>query len=253
VLRGVVALLVVAGSLAGAVAAGAGSRALPPLEQRCGSAFAGVSADMIRFRAGDGTRLDGARLGDGAVGVVLASESQSDLCGWVPYAITLQKAGFRVLDFDYRGFGYSARGPSSDYASDVVGAALELRREGAAQVFLVGASLGGAAAFVAGTRLPWVAGVASLSGEIDFSGTPLHPLRLAPTLRVPLLVMTSTTDRYLTISDSRRLIRATGSKQKRLVIYPGAWHGWDLLYDAPFKARASATLIGFLRAHAHRP
>jgi alpha-beta hydrolase superfamily lysophospholipase len=235
----------------GAPSAGTTASApLPPLGQRCGTDFAGVAADLIRFRAGDGTSLDGAVLGEGTVGVVLASESPSDLCGWLPYAVVLHQQGFRVLAFDFRGFGYSARGHSSDYASDVVGAARELRRRGSAHVFLVGASLGGAAAFVAGTRLPWAAGVISLSGETDFSGTPLHPLRVAASLRVPLLVMTSTTDRYLTIRDSRALVRAAGSKAKRLVIYPGSWHGWALLYNAPFRARTSATLIAFLRAHA---
>jgi alpha-beta hydrolase superfamily lysophospholipase len=241
-----VAVVAAVGSSVAAVGA-----PLPPLEQRCGSDFAGVAADLIRFSAGDGTSLDGAVLGDGDVGVVLASESPGDLCGWLPYALVLRDAGFRVLDFDFRGFGYSARGRSSDYASDVVGAAMELRRRGARSVFLVGASLGGAAVVVAGTRLPWAAGVVSLSGETDFSGgTPLHPLRVVPALRVPLLVLTSTTDRYLTIPQARALVRAAGSKAKRLVVYPGGWHGWDLLYDAPFKARASATLIGFLRAHA---
>jgi alpha-beta hydrolase superfamily lysophospholipase len=230
--------------------AGAQTTPLPPLPDRCGSDFGGVSAQMIHFKAGDGTALDGALLGDGAIGVVLASESGSDLCGWVPYAIELQKAGFRALAFDFRGYGLAARGRTSDYASDVVGAARELRRRGAERVFLVGASIGGAAVMVAGVRLPWAAGVVSLSGETDFSGLPLHPLRAVPGLRVPFLVMTSTTDRYLTIPQARALVRAAGSKAKRVAIYPGGWHGWDLLYDAPYKARASKTLIGFLKAHA---
>jgi pimeloyl-ACP methyl ester carboxylesterase len=51
--------------------------------------------------------LDGAALGSGKTGVVLAHESPADLCGWVPYARVLSHAGFRVLLFDHRGSGLS--------------------------------------------------------------------------------------------------------------------------------------------------
>jgi dienelactone hydrolase len=124
-----------------------------------------------------------------------------------------------------------------------------LRRRGASKVFLVGASFGGAAVLTAVAGMPGVAGIVSLSGETDLPGSDLHALRVAPRLRAPLLVMTSTTDRYLSVPQARALVRAAGSKQKRLVVYPGSFHGWDLLYVAPYKAKASAALIGFLRAH----
>jgi hypothetical protein len=58
---------------------------LPPLGRRCGTAAAGVKAKVGWFRATDGVLLDGASLGDGKTGIVLAHESPADLCGWLPY------------------------------------------------------------------------------------------------------------------------------------------------------------------------
>ena len=34
-----------------------------------------------------------------------------------------------------------------------------------------------------------------------------------------------------------------------LVVYPEAWHGWDLLYLAPYKDRVKALVFDFLRQH----
>jgi alpha-beta hydrolase superfamily lysophospholipase len=235
--------------ISGALAAGTGAP-LPPLRDHCGSDPSGGKAQVFRFPAADGTSLDGALLGSSGPGVVLAHESPADLCGWLPYAAVLERAGFRVLLFDFRGYGLSERGRTGDYVADVRGAARELRRRGATKVFLVGASFGGAAVLTAGAEMSDVAGIVSLSGETDLPGSDLHALRAAPRLRAPLLVMTSTTDRYLSVRQAKALVRAAGSKQKRVVVYPGSFHGWDLLYVAPYKAKASATLIGFLRAQA---
>ena len=248
-LRGLCWLALLGGAISAAGAA-AGAAPLPPLGQRCGSQYADVQAQIFRFKAADGTSLDGALLGNGSVGVVLATEYPADLCGWLEYGLVLQHEGFSVLLFDFRGFGLSARGARNDYAGDVVGAARELRRRGAHAVALVGASLGGAAVMVAGARMSGITAVVSLSGETDLPGTGLHALRAVPRLRAPLLIMNSRLDNYSNAADGRKLYRAAGSKVKRLALYPGGYHGWDLVDVAPFKAKASATLIGFLRAHA---
>ena len=88
-----------------------GPSRLPALGSRCGTK---VEANLGWFRASDGVLLDGAALGTGKTGVVLAHESPADLCGWVPYARVLSRAGFRVLLIDHRGVGYSQS--PADYA-----------------------------------------------------------------------------------------------------------------------------------------
>lgn len=45
----------------------------------------------------------------------------------------------------------------------------------------------------------------------------------------------------------RRLIRAAGSADKQLALYPGSYHGWDLLERAPFRERVRSRLLGWIR------
>jgi alpha-beta hydrolase superfamily lysophospholipase len=243
----------------GAAACGGGSnqhlpkKPPPQLASRCGSAGENVQAQLVWFRASDGTLLDGAAIGDGDVAVVLAHEYPSDLCAWLPYAKTLASQGFRALVFDLRGGGFSqsAERPvdSGRYDWDVEAAAAEARHLGAKKVFLVGASAGGAAVLVAAAAVsPEPAGVISLSGETNLS-TNLDAMRAAPNLRAPLLLLVARRDRYVAVEDYRKLETAAASKDKRLAVYSGDWHGWDLLYKAPFKSRVNALVLGFLKKH----
>jgi pimeloyl-ACP methyl ester carboxylesterase len=86
----------------------ASSARLPSLRKWCGGSADG-EAKVGWFRATDGVLLDGATLGTGKTGVVLAHESPADLCGWAGYAGVLSRAGVRVLFFDHRHFGLSQR------------------------------------------------------------------------------------------------------------------------------------------------
>jgi dienelactone hydrolase len=221
----------------------------PALATRCGDDTQGVEAKQVWFRASDNALLDGAAVGDGDVGVVLAHESPSDLCPWLPFAKTLAERGYRAFAFDFRGSGASpARfGPEATrYDLDIAAAAAEVRRLGSKKVFVVGASLGGAAVLKAAPTLdPQPAGVVSLSGEPQLLGA----MESAPRLKAPLLVLIARNDGYSSVADNRRLVRAAGSTEKKLAVYPGSWHGWDLLYKAPYKARADALVFEFLREH----
>ena len=80
-------------------------------------------------------------------GVVLAHGGQFNKESWEKQAQELVKSGFRVLAFDFRGYGKS-RGPggsSSDEGSrfDVLAAVDYLRKSGAKSVAIVGGSMGG--------------------------------------------------------------------------------------------------------------
>jgi pimeloyl-ACP methyl ester carboxylesterase len=235
----------------------ASGRKLPSLSSRCGGHAA---AAVGWFRAADGVPLDGAALGSGRTGVVLAHESPADLCGWVPFAQTLAHAGFRVLLFDHRHHGLSASPTDATKAGrftpDLEGAVDELKREGASRVFLMGASFGGVTSMVAASRLgSKIAGVVSVSGEAGLPnryGGPeseLDALAAMPNLRAPFLIVGSREDGYLPPSDANELLQRAGSAHKRLVLFPGDFHGWDLFSRSPDGGRATAVVIHFLKQY----
>jgi pimeloyl-ACP methyl ester carboxylesterase len=222
----------------------------PSLAKRCGDGR--VPARTLWFSASDGTRLDGAELGEGSRGVVLLHESPGDLCGWSPYAKTLARRGFHVLLVDLRAFGLSHRGPYGGPRggrADVRGAVDELKRLGATRVVVVGASYGGVVALVSAPTLgSQIAAVASLSGETALgSGSwALNALAAVRRIRVPLLIMGSREDRYFTEAEAGELVRAARSTQVSVAEFDGTFHGWDLLSSSPQRQRADDILVAFL-------
>jgi pimeloyl-ACP methyl ester carboxylesterase len=245
------------GSGSGSSTLAAGGRTLPSLTERCGEGPGKMTRVTTGwFRAPDGVLLDGASVGDGVTGIALAHESPGDLCGWVTYAGVLSRAGFRVLLFDLRGFGLSQSptgAKAGRFSRDFEGAVDELKREGASKVFIGGASFGGAASMVAGSRLgSRIAGVVSLSGEPELGNkygpdAELDAQAAIPGLQAPLLILDAREDGYLSVEDAQTLEHRAGSAYKRLVVFPGGYHGWDLVGLAPYHERASHVLIDFLR------
>ena len=228
--------------------------AAPPaprtLAEKCGTT-SGVAATPFWLETVDGVRLYAVEAGHGRVGVVLAHESPADLCGWLPYLATLKQAGLRVLAFDFRGFGDSQRPASIHkylaYGNDFRAAIARLRKDGARKVFLLGASFGAAAALAYGPTLP-IAGLVSLSGETAIAGARIDAVGAMPRLHAPLLIVGSRADRYLPVPDALRLLRRAGSHDKRIALYPGAFHGWQLVEDAPYAAKVRALVLAWMRA-----
>jgi pimeloyl-ACP methyl ester carboxylesterase len=194
-------------------------------------------------------------LGSGRTGVVLATEYPADLCSWLPEALVLQQRGFRVLLFDFRGFGLSTQPPPAKqrrFVEDVVGAARELRARGAKRVYLMGASLGATSSIIAATRVrPLVAGVVSLSGEANLNGrvatTGLDAETAAKRLKVPVLYAVARGDPLTPPADVVRMRAALRSKGSSVHVFAGTFHGWDMLYLAPYRARVDALIRAFLR------
>ncbi|HSP71904.1 MAG TPA: alpha/beta fold hydrolase [Gaiellaceae bacterium] len=240
--------VVALGCAAIAAPAAAAGEQPPALAAKCGASS--VAAQPFWLQAEDGFRLYAVEAGEGATGVLLAHESPADLCGWLPYVETLTRAGIRVLAFDFRGFGDSRPAPDAAplaYDRDLRAAVGRLRADGARKVFLIGASFGGAAALAYAPELD-VDGVVSLSGEAHLAGAKLNGLAQVARLRRPLLIVGSRHDRYLPVSDALALLRRAGTTDKRTALYPGGFHGWDIVEDAPYAARARALVLRWIRA-----
>jgi pimeloyl-ACP methyl ester carboxylesterase len=118
----------------------------------------------VSFTTEDGGLVYADVYGEGDRGVVLAHGGRFNKESWDKQARTLTAAGFRVLAFDFRGYGKS-RGPGdSDPMGaplhlDVLAAVRYLRKTGAKSVSVVGGSMGGGAA--------GDASITSQPGEID--------------------------------------------------------------------------------------
>lgn len=104
----------------------------------------------VFFPTQDGGVVHADMYGKGERSVVLAHGSRFNKESWKEQAQALVKAGFRVLAFDFRGRGQS-RGPQTKSGDDgaecdVLAAVRYLRKTGAKDVSVVGASFGGEAA-----------------------------------------------------------------------------------------------------------
>jgi pimeloyl-ACP methyl ester carboxylesterase len=231
---------------------------LPPLAKRCG--LPGVRAKPFYFKAIDGVLLDGAVLGHGQVGVVLAHQYGVDLCSSLPYALLLSRDGLRVLVFDFRGFGLSTPVTgkrSGRLDADVAGAITELRRRGAGKIVIVGMSIGGSAVLAAAaTSQPPVAGVVSVSApdsrflrESASEYAVLNPTAAVARIRSPLLFLHAKDDPIVAVASSRRLYRAATVSDKRLVIASGSSHGILLVNDPPTGTRLQKLILKFIRDH----
>lgn len=127
-------------------------------------ASAATTQEHVKITAPDGAVIYADLYGKGDRGVVLAHGGQFTKESWSKQAQVLTGAGFRVLAFDFRGFGESPRpanskDPYDGVQYDVLAAVRYLHDHGARTVSVIGGSFGG-----------WAAAQASIEGkpgEID--------------------------------------------------------------------------------------
>jgi pimeloyl-ACP methyl ester carboxylesterase len=244
-----IACFVIAAALLLGPGDGLAATAPPSLVSACGSSYSSLGARPVWLRASDGTRLYAIAAGAGSTAVVLAHQGRSDLCEELPYAQTLLAHGLQVLAFDFRDNGRSDRAAKSPFAlgRDLAAAVRQARNEGAKRVFIVGASMGGAAAVQNGAGLP-VAGLVSLSGTRLWPGYGINEPGPGA-LRAPFLYVGSKSDWRAPTAAVRSIFDRVGSSDKRQVLYPGSLHGWQLVQDAPFAVSARALILRWIRAH----
>jgi pimeloyl-ACP methyl ester carboxylesterase len=202
---------------------------------------------VFQFPTSDGASLVGLVLGSGRTGLVLGHQLGSDLCEWLPQARSFARRGYRVLVFDFAGFGDSRPGQDSRVDNDVIAATAELRGRGADRVVLVGSSMGGTAVLSAATRIrPPVAGVVSLSGASGFGGV-LAEAAMAR-LRVPVLFVVAADDQPFT-EQARLMYRAARAADKRLLVVPGGGHGTSLVEFGEDAPQVLAAVRRFIAGH----
>jgi pimeloyl-ACP methyl ester carboxylesterase len=163
--------------------------------------------------------------------------------------VRLVAAGFRVLAFDFRGWGRSDK-PTRNRLSlgkDLAAMVKRSRALGAAHVFLIGASMGGAAV-VQDTAALDVDGRISLSGTRLLPGFGInHPAGLSR-MHAPFLYIGARNDWRAPMKEALGIFGRIGSHDKRKVFYPGSEHGWFIVDSGPFAARTRALILNWIRS-----
>jgi dienelactone hydrolase len=216
----------------------------------------GVKTEDVTIRVPDGPRLNAIAVGSGSRGVVLLHQTDNGLCGWLPYAYRLAGQGFHVLAFDFRcTFGSSCAEGEQMYAviDDVDAAVGTLRKRGARQVALVGASYGGAVAIGACTKVD-VSRCAALSAALfdNKLGGGVTANKAIAKLRRPLLFAAAPDDSDSPIDADLALVARAPKGVATFVQLPaGAGHGWDTVFmpgdlttPSPFAEQLESFLSG---------
>lgn len=183
-------------------------------------------------------RLTGVVLGSGHTGIILANQTDTHVCNWLPFARVLTAHGYRVLLWEYNVYPQAG--------DDLAAAGRRLRALGVRTVALVGASFGGTASLVAARAMvPKPGVVVSISAPAEFFG--LSALSAVRAVRIPLLFIDSAADLPFS-RDARRMYAAAVSRDKKLVILPGSGHGIDIL-DGPGGGHVRGLILAFLQHH----
>lgn len=210
-----------------------------------------AASEAVSFSSADGVKLDGRLFGDGPVGVVLSHMLPADQTSWWDFARKLSEGGYMALAFDFRGFcpGGDAGCSEGDKDigamwQDVVGAIGLLRSEGATQVMLVGASMGGTASLVAAAQDGVeVSVVVTLSAPVGIDGLAADA-NLLTRITAAKLFIAGTGDRFGAAEAAQRLY-AQSPLPKRVVIVTSNDHGTDLLTGNQ-SGRVQTLILGYL-------
>jgi pimeloyl-ACP methyl ester carboxylesterase len=180
---------------------------LAPVGAECrAAATQGLTLRLVNAVGGSIAAVD---LGSGPIGVVLAHQSDASLCQWLPYAQVLAAKGYRVLAFDFAGYGSSSVPQQKTYVEDLRTAVAYLRDRGTSRVVIMGASMGATMSVVAAAAItPPVDGVIALSPPVTFDG--VNAEKAAPSLKTPALYVAG---------DGRRRLR--GLRQGDQPGHPG--------------------------------
>lgn len=224
-----------------------------------------AGSGSVWFRAADGTRLHGVWLpaiGEQHGTVVYCHGNHANLTHHLRFVAWLPEHGYRVLIFDYRGFGRSEGSPTrAGTVQDVLAAIDVALARDPERTVVFGHSLGAAIGIVATAQRPAVRGViaestfpsyrAAARGTVPWLGfvvpwfvsdgfDPIDVLHRLPPR--PLLVIHGTADHITPFELGQRLFDAA-AEPKELWAVDGARHAtpWVRL-GAEFEGR----VIGFL-------
>ena len=200
-----------------------------------------AEAKIVTFTSDDGIALSGLWYGDGDNVVILSHQYDLDQSAWAEVANSLADQGYGVLTYNFRGYKPSEGAQDIGAIGHDLDAAIALAKaEGAANLVLVGASMGGIVtvpAAIAAQPLGYV----TLSAPLGFAGLAADDVSLSTSTAAKLFINTEA-DTY--IADTRHMFEVA-SEPKTLEIYPGGEHAMSM-FPAAHGADAKARIVTFI-------
>lgn len=204
-----------------------------------------VEPQPVTFTTTDGLTLHGTLYGGGSKGVVLAHMFPTDQTSWAPFAEKLAEAGYMALTFDFRGYGESDEGAIADIPLDTDAALAFLQEQGAEQVVLVGASMGGTASVNTAAAFPsGVDGLVVIASPRDFQGMDVTISEL-DNLLMPSLWVAAENDGAATPTFE---MAAGAPGEVEEIRYPGRSEHGTFLFDTEVGPDLEAALLAFIEA-----
>ncbi|WP_020523679.1 alpha/beta hydrolase [Catelliglobosispora koreensis] len=223
----------------------------PPSAQPAGPIAGPECADLhaTQKRVTFGPQLTGVVFGTGKTGIVLAHQNGGSVCEWIPKATELATRGYRVLAFDFAGFGGSAAGNDS-MPANIKAAVQQLRAEGTSKVVLIGASMGGTAAAVAAAEIsPPVDGLITVSSPVIFNS--VNAEFGLQSLTIPMLFVAASND--ASFARAANELKAAAKKSSSAEVYlaeGSSAHGAWLIFPIDGHKGAIAAVDAFFTQHA---
>ncbi|MCL6577275.1 alpha/beta fold hydrolase [Kyrpidia sp.] len=186
--------------------------------------------------------------GSGPKGVVLAHQSDANMCQWLRYAIVLAEQGYRVVAFDFAGFGASSPTDSKTYLEDIRTAVTYLRERGTPRVAVIGASMGATMSIVAAAAItPPLDAVVAISPPSTFDG--VNAERAAVELKSPALYIAGESDGDYEVY-AEEINEATPESLRSLLVVDSPEHGVKLVEAGTAAgAEVRAAIRSFLAQH----
>ena len=188
--------------------------------------------------AEDSEDLWGSVFGAGEIAVILTHMRGRDQTSWFPFARFVAESGYKVLTFDFRGYGKSTGTKDTRMDRDLEAAIAYMRAKGAKQVVLIGASMGGTTVIELASESQ-VQGVAALSPPAEFGR--INALTAVESMVIPLLLIVS--EKRLSILFRCKKDRVCCSGYPILVV-EGQQHGTNMI--AEHRNEIFANLLAFL-------